>query len=111
MSKLTKVGWQFFDDGKWHMGSDTVKNHRLNTDGAGYPVRDVYAGIEQTQKTNKELLEALEQTQKVLKVWSQINEDESLDGIKEMVDSCVDVNDKAITNAKQVMGDKECLEN
>lgn len=36
------VGWQFFDKGEWHTGLK-VKDHRKNTEEAGYPVRDVYA--------------------------------------------------------------------
>ena len=37
------VGWQFYQDGKWYNGMDT-NNHRANTEDAGYPTRDVYAG-------------------------------------------------------------------
>lgn len=40
------VGWQFFQSGKWHNGhpSDVVPDHRSNTEAAGIPTRDVYAG-------------------------------------------------------------------
>lgn len=34
-------GWQFFQDGKWHDGMEANK-HRVNTEAAGVPVRDVY---------------------------------------------------------------------
>lgn len=37
------VGWQFFENGKWWNGSETIRSHRRNTEAAGYPVRDVYA--------------------------------------------------------------------
>ena len=37
------VGWQFLENGEWHHGS-MLNNHRRNTEEAGYPVRDVYAG-------------------------------------------------------------------
>lgn len=36
------VGWQFYQDGKWHNGMET-NNHRANTESAGIPTRDVYA--------------------------------------------------------------------
>jgi hypothetical protein len=34
-------GWQFYQDGKWHNGMET-SNHRVNTEAAGIPVRNVY---------------------------------------------------------------------
>ena len=37
------VGWQFYQDGKWWNGGDRIKDHRKNTEEAGYPIRDVYA--------------------------------------------------------------------
>ena len=37
------VAWQFFQDGKWWNGGDRIKDHRKNTEAAGYPVRDLYA--------------------------------------------------------------------
>ena len=40
------VGWQFFEDGKWWIGTDYNK-HRENTEAAGFPVRDIYALAQQ----------------------------------------------------------------
>src|SRR5690606_18849514 len=37
------VGWQFYQDGKWWNGDDRIKDHRKNTEEAGYPIREVYA--------------------------------------------------------------------
>lgn len=37
------VGWQFLQDGKWWNGDDRIKDHRLNTEAAGYPTRNVFA--------------------------------------------------------------------
>ena len=37
------VGWQFYHDGKWWPGDDRIKDHRKNTEEAGFRVRDVYA--------------------------------------------------------------------
>lgn len=37
------VGWQFYQDGKWWHGDDRIKDHRKNTEEAGFRVRDVYA--------------------------------------------------------------------
>ncbi len=37
------VGWQFYQDGKWWNGNDRIKDHRKNTEDAGYPVRDVFS--------------------------------------------------------------------
>ena len=34
-------GWQFYQDGKWHNGSET-NNHREHTEAAGIPTRNVY---------------------------------------------------------------------
>jgi hypothetical protein len=42
LAEVEVVGWQFYQDGKWHMGMDTG-NHRQNTEESGYPVRDIYA--------------------------------------------------------------------
>lgn len=36
------VAWQFFHDGKWWNGDDRIKDHRNNTEAAGYPIRDLY---------------------------------------------------------------------
>lgn len=46
------VAWQFFQDGKWHMGGYT-KNHRENTVAAGFPVRDLYT-VHQPAEQNPE---------------------------------------------------------
>ena len=40
---LEPVGWQFYQDGKWWNGDDQIKDHRKNTEEAGFRVRDVYA--------------------------------------------------------------------
>lgn len=37
------VGWQFYQYGKWWNGDDRIKDHRKNTEEAGFRVRDVYA--------------------------------------------------------------------
>ena len=37
------VAWQFFDKGQWHNGDDRIKDHRQNTEAAGYPVRNLFA--------------------------------------------------------------------
>lgn len=37
------AGWQFYQDGKWWNGDDRIKDHRANTEAAGYQTRDVYA--------------------------------------------------------------------
>ena len=42
-TKQDPVGWQFFENGEWHQGG-LFNSHRRNTEEAGYPVRDVYAG-------------------------------------------------------------------
>lgn len=39
--------WQFLSDGKWHNGDDRIKDHRKNTEEAGYPTRDLYAAAPQ----------------------------------------------------------------
>lgn len=36
------VGWQFYQDGRWWNGDDRIKDHRKNTEEAGYLIRDVY---------------------------------------------------------------------
>jgi hypothetical protein len=43
-SEQKPVWWQFFQDGEWHMGFKHPENHCANTEAAGYPVRDLYAG-------------------------------------------------------------------
>lgn len=44
------VGWQFYQDGRWWNGDDRIKDHRTNTEAAGYPVRNVYAApVAQTE--------------------------------------------------------------
>lgn len=40
IDSCTPVAWQFFQDGKWHIGSDK-NNHRANTEEEGFPVRDL----------------------------------------------------------------------
>ena len=40
---LEAVGWQFYQDEKWWNGDDRIKDHRRNTQEAGFRVRDVYA--------------------------------------------------------------------
>ena len=37
------VGWQFYQDGNWWHGDDRIKDHRKNTEEAGFRIRDVYA--------------------------------------------------------------------
>lgn len=37
------VAWQFFYQDRWLNGDDSIKDHRKNTEEAGYPVRDIYA--------------------------------------------------------------------
>lgn len=44
------VGWQFYQDGKWWNGDDRIKDHRKNTEEAGYPVRDVYTAPQPAQQ-------------------------------------------------------------
>jgi hypothetical protein len=36
------VAWQFFDGGAWHNGDSKIKDHRKNTEAAGYRTRDLY---------------------------------------------------------------------
>jgi hypothetical protein len=36
------IGWQFYEDGKWHYGME-INNHRENTEAAGIPTRNFYA--------------------------------------------------------------------
>lgn len=38
------VGWQFYQHGEWWNGDHRIKDHRKNTEEAGFRVRDVYAG-------------------------------------------------------------------
>ena len=42
-ARRAPVGWQFYQDGKWWNGDDQIKDHRKNTEEAGFRVRDVYA--------------------------------------------------------------------
>ena len=37
------VGWQFYQHGEWWNGDHRIKDHRKNTEEAGFRVRDVYA--------------------------------------------------------------------
>lgn len=37
------VAWQFYQDGKWWNGDDRIKDHRHNTERAGYLTRELYA--------------------------------------------------------------------
>lgn len=37
------VAWQFYHDGKWWNGDDRIRDHRKNTEEAGYKVRDLFA--------------------------------------------------------------------
>lgn len=41
-----RVGWQYYQDGKWWHGDDRIKDHRKNTEEAGFRVRDVYAATQ-----------------------------------------------------------------
>lgn len=43
------VAWQFYQDGKWHNGNDSIADHRKNTESAGMPTRDLYAGAPPAQ--------------------------------------------------------------
>lgn len=43
------VGWQFYQVGKWWHGDDLIKDHRKNTEEAGYLTRDVYAAPPPTE--------------------------------------------------------------
>ena len=36
------VAWQFYQDGKWYFGDDTIKDHRANTEAAGFPIRELF---------------------------------------------------------------------
>lgn len=38
------VAWQFYDQGRWWNGDDRIKDHRENTENAGYTIRNLYAG-------------------------------------------------------------------
>jgi hypothetical protein len=40
-------GWQFFFDGKWANGLE-CNNHRVNTEAAGIPVRNMYPAAQRT---------------------------------------------------------------
>jgi hypothetical protein len=54
------VGWQFYQDGKWWNGDDRIKDHRKNTEAAGYPVRDVFTHADpgEVERLRAELGEA-----------------------------------------------------
>lgn len=41
--QMEVVSWQFYQDGKWWNGDDRIKDHKRNTQEAGYRIRDVYA--------------------------------------------------------------------
>lgn len=49
------VGWQFYQDGKWWHGDDQIKDHRKNTEEAGYLIRDVYAALAAHRKQGGEV--------------------------------------------------------
>jgi hypothetical protein len=51
--KAEPCGWQFFQDGKWHNGMDTV-NHRANTEAAGIAVRNVYPEPQPRKRLTRE---------------------------------------------------------
>lgn len=36
------VAWQFYQDGKWWNGDDSIKAHRANTEAAGIPIRELF---------------------------------------------------------------------
>jgi hypothetical protein len=38
--------WQFYQDGEWHTGINNI-HHRVNTESAGYKVRDLWATQDQ----------------------------------------------------------------
>lgn len=40
--KQEPVAWQFYDNGRWWNGDDRIRDHRKNTEEAGYPIRDLY---------------------------------------------------------------------
>ncbi len=42
MDTNDQARWQFFSDGKWHRGT-TAKNHRENTEEAGFSIRFMFA--------------------------------------------------------------------
>jgi len=62
-AQLEPVGWQFYQDGKWWFGDDRIKDHRKNTEEAGYPVRDVYAAPQPVPEVSA-LVEAMESLMK-----------------------------------------------
>jgi hypothetical protein len=53
------VGWQFYEGGKWYYGTDMPKDHRLHTEAAGIPVRDLYTTGCGVVDVNQQLVEAL----------------------------------------------------
>lgn len=40
------VAWQFYDNGRWWNGDDRIKDHRKNTESAGYKTRDLYTALQ-----------------------------------------------------------------
>lgn len=63
------VGWQFYQDGKWWHGYDRIKDHRKNTEEAGFPVRDLYA-TPQPYPDVSALVEALEDIAQWSERWT-----------------------------------------
>ena len=55
------VGWQFYQHGEWWNGDDRIKDHRKNTEEAGFRVRDVYATSQPELLTVDVMVGALEQ--------------------------------------------------
>lgn len=64
------VGWQYYQDGKWWHGDDRIKDHRKNTEEAGFPVRDVYAAPQPPPDVSA-LVEALENAARSLRTISK----------------------------------------
>ncbi len=53
------VSWQFYHDGKWWNGDDRIRDHRKNTEEAGYKIRDLFAE-QPAQKYDDTLLPFME---------------------------------------------------
>lgn len=53
-AKSVPVAWQFYQDGKWHTGTEN-NNHKKNTVEYGLPVRDLYAAPQPTDDRVREL--------------------------------------------------------
>lgn len=51
-TQMEVVGWQFHQDGKWRNGDDRIKDHKKNTQEAGFRVRDVYAAPQPAEQRN-----------------------------------------------------------